>query len=133
VDTGSDQLIIPLSSVDALERCKPTPEGLERYGYVSEGRCLVYVFAHSAPEHVHARMFFNKGTSVIEDPATGSACANLGGYLACTGARKPIVRSVEQGVFTGRPCELHLEVDAEDRSLVTGLVFELSRGTVRLL
>lgn len=132
VDTGSDQLVVPLVSVDALERCRPTAEGLARYGYVSEGRCLVYAFAHSAPEHVHARMFFNKGTSVVEDPATGSACANLGGYLARTGASKPIVRSVDQGVFTGRPCALHLEVDAEDRSLVTGLVFELARGTVRL-
>lgn len=132
VDTGSDQLVVPLRSVDAVERCRPTQEGLERYGYVSEGRCLVYVFAHSAPEHVHARMFFNKGTSVVEDPATGSACANLGGYLAATGASKPIVRSVEQGVFTGRPCELHLAVDAEDRSLVTGAVFELARGVVCL-
>lgn len=132
VDTGSDQLLIPITSVDALERCEPSPEGLKRHGYVSEGRCLVYAFAHSTPQHIHARMFFNKGSSVIEDPATGSACANLGGYLAHTGAQKPIVRSVEQGAFTGRPCELHLEVDADGRSLVTGFVFELARGSVRL-
>lgn len=132
VDTGSDQLIVPLVSVAALERCQPTAEGLKRHGRVSEGRSLVYVFAHSAPEQVHARMFFIKGASVTEDPATGSACANLGAYLARTGATKPIVRSVDQGKFTGRPCALQLEVDNEDRSLVTGLVFELARGVVRL-
>ncbi|HET8939310.1 MAG TPA: PhzF family phenazine biosynthesis protein [Polyangiales bacterium] len=132
VDTGSDQLIVPVTSPAALARCQPSSELLQRHGCVHEGRYLVYAFAHVTTELVHARMFFNKGTSVIEDPATGSACANLGGYLVHTGAAKPIVRAIEQGVHVGRPCELHLEIDAQDRSLVSGLVFELARGYVRL-
>ena len=132
VDTGSDQLIVPLASVSAVNRCQPSAELLQRYACVQPGRYLVYVFAHSTPHHVHARMFFSKGSSVVEDPATGSACANLGGYLVKTGAQTPIVRSVEQGHNVGRPCELRLEVDAEQQSLVSGLVLELARGNVRL-
>lgn len=132
VDTGTEQLILPLASVAALNRCQPSAELLQRYACVQPGRYLVYVFAHSAPHSVHARMFFSKGASVIEDPATGSACANLGGYLVQTGAPTPIVRSIEQGAHVGRPCELRLEVDAQQQSLVSGLVLELARGNVRL-
>jgi len=33
---------------------------------------------------------------VIEDPATGSACANLGGWLIATGAT-PITATLRQG------------------------------------
>lgn len=132
VDTGSDQLLVPINSPGALDRCQPSSELLQRYACVHAGRYLVYAFAHATPDRVQARMFFNKGSSVIEDPATGSACANLGGYLVHAGAATPIVRSIEQGRHVGRPCELRLEVDADQRSLVTGLVFELARGTVRL-
>jgi PhzF family phenazine biosynthesis protein len=132
VDTGTDQLLVPLASTAAVSRCQPSAELLQRYACVHPGRYLVYVFAHSAPNHIHARMFFSKGLSVIEDPATGSACANLGGYLVQTGAATPIVRSIEQGSHVGRPCELRLEVDAQQQSLVSGLVLELARGSVRL-
>jgi PhzF family phenazine biosynthesis protein len=132
VDTGTEQLMVPLTSVAALGRCQPSAELLQRYACVQPGRYLVYVFAHSAPGQAHARMFFSKGLSVIEDPATGSACANLGGYLLQTGAQLPIVRAIEQGSHVGRPCELRLEVDAEQHSLVSGLVNELARGSVRL-
>jgi trans-2,3-dihydro-3-hydroxyanthranilate isomerase len=132
VDTGSDQLLVPVLSTQALDRCKPSSELLQRYGCVHAGRYLVYAFAHSSATNVQARMFFNTGTSVVEDPATGSACANLGGYLAHTGAPTPIVRSVEQGAHVRRQCELRLEVDGEQRSLVSGLVLERARGSVRL-
>ena len=132
VDTGTDQLIVPLTSVAAVNRCQPSAELLQRYACVQPGRYLVYVFAHNAANHVHARMFFSKGMSVIEDPATGSACANLGGYLIQTGAATPIVRTIEQGSHVGRPCELRLEVDSQQQSLVSGLVLELARGSVRL-
>jgi trans-2,3-dihydro-3-hydroxyanthranilate isomerase len=132
VDTGSDQLLVPINSSAALARCKPSAELLQQHACVHAGRYLVYAFAHETESHVRARMFFNHGASVIEDPATGSACANLGGYLVQTGAATPIVRSVEQGEHAGRPCELRLEVDADKRSLVSGLVLELARGNVRL-
>jgi trans-2,3-dihydro-3-hydroxyanthranilate isomerase len=59
-----------------------------------------------------ARVFV-PGLSVPEDPATGSACAALGGYL---GAREgepdcTLAWRVEQGFEMGRPSLLDLEVD----------------------
>jgi PhzF family phenazine biosynthesis protein len=132
VDTGSDQLMVPVTSTRALQAANPSAELLQKHACVHEGRYIVYAFAHSGPEHVLARLFFSKGSSVVEDPATGSACANLGGYLLQTTPSRPLVRAIDQGSQVGRPSELRLEVDAEGRSLVSGLVLDLARGVVHL-
>ena len=132
VDTGSEQLLVPVTSTNALEACRPSAELLQRHACVHAGRYLVYVFAQEEAERVQARFFFSKGTSVVEDPATGSACANLGGYLSHVGASKPIVRTVDQGRHVGRRSLLRLEVDADGRSLVSGQVLQLGRGSVHL-
>ncbi|HEX5437970.1 MAG TPA: PhzF family phenazine biosynthesis protein [Gemmatimonadaceae bacterium] len=69
-----------------------------------------------AGSDIHARVFV-PGLSVPEDPATGSAAAALGGYLA---AREAPAESgqlryiVEQGLEMGRPSILHVEVDRVD-------------------
>jgi trans-2,3-dihydro-3-hydroxyanthranilate isomerase len=55
---------------------------------------------------------FAPGINIAEDPATGSACAALGGYL---GDRAPGDGSlrwvVEQGFEMGRPSLIELEAD----------------------
>jgi hypothetical protein len=63
---------------------------------------------------------------------TGSACANLGGWLLATGAALPSRKTIHQGEAVGRPCRLDLEVTAERRIRVSGRVIELGRGTIRL-
>lgn len=132
VNTGSEQLIVPLSSAAALERCRPVGSLLQQYGRLHEGRYLVYMFARTGADDVRARFFFDKDGQVIEDPATGSACANLGGYL-WQRERKPVeALRISQGEHVGRPSQLHLRVDPDGRSHVSGLVFELGRGTMRL-
>ncbi len=78
-----------------------------------------------------ARFFFFKGNSIAEDPATGSACANLGGWFIATGAPLPLARSVRQGDLVGRPSRLGLHVSAAREIHVTGLVIELGHGSVR--
>ena len=78
------------------------------------------------------RFFFPKHGAVVEDPGTGSACANLGGWLIATGAPLPQRYGVSQGDAVGRPCRLGLEVTAERRIRVSGRVVELARGTVTL-
>src|SRR6185436_99272 len=70
--------------------------------------------------------------AVVEDPGTGSACANLGGWLVATGAARPQSLTVAQGEAVGRPCQLGLDVDADGRIFVSGRVLELGRGTIRL-
>jgi predicted PhzF superfamily epimerase YddE/YHI9 len=69
---------------------------------------------------------------VIEDPGTGSACANLGGWLLATGASLPRRIAVAQGDAVGRPCRLGLEVTADRRIRVSGRVIELGSGSVDL-
>jgi len=61
---------------------------------------------------VHARMF-GPGANVAEDPATGSACAALGGYLAMRAPQRDgtLRWVVEQGFEMGRPSILDVEAD----------------------
>jgi len=130
VDTGSDQLVIPLASVDAVNRAAPRAELLRRHGS-SGNRTLAYVFAREG-DHVTCRFFFSKHDAVIEDPGTGSACANLGGWLVATGAPLPQRLTLDQGAAVGRPCRLGLEVDANRGIHVSGRVIELGRGSLTL-
>jgi PhzF family phenazine biosynthesis protein len=62
--------------------------------------------------HIRARMFA-PGLGIGEDPATGSACAALAGFLALRSeTRDGTLRwTVDQGVEMGRPSRLELEVD----------------------
>ena len=56
---------------------------------------------------------FVPGQGIIEDPATGSAVAALGGYLGAreTAASGHFSYTVEQGFEIKRPSLLELEVD----------------------
>ena len=68
---------------------------------------------------IHARVFV-PGLSVPEDPATGSAAAALGGYLAARETpptSSPLTYVVEQGFEMGRPSILHIEVDRSDGAI----------------
>lgn len=130
IDTGSEQLIVPLTSPATIDRCKPVVSLLERWGKVSEDRYLVYVWAEYGGGNVQARFFFRKGDAVIEDPATGSACANLGGWFVTAGMSLPVSRRVLQGQHLGRPSRLGLRVDEKAGIHVTGLVIELGAGVI---
>lgn len=132
VDAGNEQLLVPLASPGAVERCRADPALLRRHGRCDGERHLVYVFAEAGPEQVAARFFFLKRDELAEDPATGSACANLGGWLLARGAPRPLRRSVDQGRQVDRPSRLELRVDEQDRVFVSGLVVELGRGEIEL-
>ena len=128
VNTGSDQLVVPLASFAAVRRAAPRADALLAHGSNGQ-RAMAYVFAREG-DHVLARFFFPKHGSVVEDPGTGSACANLGGWLLATGAALPQNLVVDQGEAVGRPCRLGLEVTSDRRILVSGRVIEIARGTV---
>ena len=66
----------------------------------------------------------------LEDPATGSACANLGGWWIATGRALPMSAALRQGDAVGRPSRLGLRVDADRGIHVTGAVIELGRGAI---
>src|SRR5262249_31001519 len=125
VDTGSDQLVIPLRSADAVARCQPVGSLLKRLGGVGGDRFRAYMFAAPPPGEFRARVFFPRGSATVEDPATGSACANLGGWFLGRGAPLPLARTIRQGDEVGRPSRLVLRVDRERRIFVSGQVLEL--------
>ncbi len=139
VDTGSEQLVIPLASTDAVARTAPRIDLLLAHGSTGT-RAMAYVWCRDGPRRgaahgtqaVVARFFFPKQGAAIEDPGTGSACANLGGWLIATGAPLPQRFAIAQGDAVGRPCRLGLEVTAERKILVSGRVIELGRGSVAL-
>ena len=136
VDTGSEQLVIPLASADAVRRCAPDAALVARIGSVQLARGVVramaYVWAEDVPGSILARFFFPKHGAIVEDPGTGSACANLGGWLVATGASLPKQWSIAQGEAVGRRCKLGLGVDSGGRIFVSGRVIELGRGAIRL-
>jgi trans-2,3-dihydro-3-hydroxyanthranilate isomerase len=87
--------------------------------------------------HIRARMFA-PGLGIGEDPATGSACAALAGFLGLRSeTRNGTLRwSVDQGVEMGRPSRLELEVDLERGQLkairVGGSSVLVSSGTLQI-
>jgi len=131
VDAGVEQLILPVRSAAEVEAARPDPALLSRHARATPGgEAMAYLWAEAGPGQVTARLFFMAGGGVVEDPATGSACANLGGWLLSTGAALPLRRVVDQGRAVRRPSRLELEVTEGRAILVGGQVVELGRGTI---
>ena len=132
VDTGSEQLVVPLASADAVARCRPNVERLVEEWVGSRRRGLAYVWAREDARRIRVRFFLEKQGGLIEDPGTGSACANLGGWFIAHGEPLPVDVDVAQGDHLGRPCRLGLRVDGEKRIFVSGRVIEIGRGVIAL-
>ncbi|HET7732147.1 MAG TPA: PhzF family phenazine biosynthesis protein [Usitatibacter sp.] len=132
VNAGKEQLVVPLTSADAVRRARPRADAFSRLKSV-DGQSMAYVFhdAGDAAGTVEARFFFPSGAAILEDPATGSACANLGGWFMLIRPRTDIRRAVSQGEAVARPSTLHLDV-AQGAIRVGGDVIEVARGTFTL-
>ncbi len=129
VNTGTEQLIVPLASEDAVRRVRTSYDRLLEA--TSDGkRAHAYVFAKTGDAALLARFFFSQSGVMIEDPATGSATANLGGWYLANHAALPLVVNISQGEMTGRPSALRLRVDEARNVYVAGEVIELGRGWV---
>jgi len=132
VSTGSEQLLVPLISPDAVARCQPEPRLAQRHANEA-GMVKIYVWAETGDEQVVARFFFSKHRGAIEeDPGTGSACANLGGWMLAAKKPLPLTRLIYQGDRVGRPSRLRLSVDETGTIFVAGRVIELGHGTVSI-
>jgi trans-2,3-dihydro-3-hydroxyanthranilate isomerase len=129
VDAGVEQLIVPLASAAAVVRAQPSIQTLPRL-VSTLGASQAYVFAPQGAAQISARFFFQAGSGYAEDPATGSACANLGGWYLATEAPLPLRRTVLQGEQVGRPSRLQLTIDEERQVRVGGEVIHLGRGEI---
>lgn len=134
VDCGSEQLIVPVASVDSLARVKPSALLLSERAQTRQGRYAVQIVARIAPDRFQVRFFFPKDGGLTEDPGTGSACANLGGFLLDAGEATPSRFTVTQGEFINRlnVLQLSLTADKRVRVRVGGRVVALGEGVIRL-
>jgi trans-2,3-dihydro-3-hydroxyanthranilate isomerase len=125
---GVPYLFIPAVNREAVGRARPVGD---------LGGHALFVFAHAGSD-IYARMFAPE-LGVVEDPATGSAAAALGGYLAARDARQDGTLSwaITQGVEMGRPSLLDLEVDRSGGQVtavrVGGKAVVVSEGSIRAM
>jgi trans-2,3-dihydro-3-hydroxyanthranilate isomerase len=89
-------------------------------GYVTKEVFVFAMDAEHADNDVRARMFA-PSIGVPEDPATGSACVALAGYLAERDARTQgtLRWIVEQGFEMGRPSILEIEADKKQGAVTS--------------
>lgn len=139
VSCGIPFLLVPLKSVAALERARVR---LERWESTLKKFWAPEVLVaardpESGEQHWRARMFA-PGLSVPEDPATGSAIAAFGGWLAMKDSRADaeFAWTVRQGVEMGRPSLLQVRATkvagAVTAVRVAGHAVLTGEGTLRL-
>lgn len=134
MDTGCDRLLVPVRNADALASASFDPASVQDWPVSSLGRKTAYVFSVNADDGNHleigARYFFIRDGAMVEDPGTGSACANLGAWLALVRQRSNLTANVTQGEKMNRLCRLVLGVDANGGIRVGGRVIEVGSGQV---
>jgi trans-2,3-dihydro-3-hydroxyanthranilate isomerase len=131
VDTGREQLVVPLTSEQAVRQATPRAEAVSRLSS-QDGQGMAYLFAMTGPGRALARFFFPNAAVLLEDPATGSATANLGGWHIAMDRHLPVAIEISQGEFIGRRSTLYLGVDEGRQIFVSGDVVALGDGTVAL-
>ncbi|MFM8394953.1 MAG: PhzF family phenazine biosynthesis protein [Acidobacteriota bacterium] len=121
VSCGLPFLFIPLSSLAAIGRVVLDLEVWRRSLAGTWAPMLaLFSFGSTHPgADLHVRVLC-PGLGITEDPATGSAAAALGGYLAsrhslATGSLR---WTIEQGIEMGRPSSLEIAVDKLEGSIV---------------
>jgi trans-2,3-dihydro-3-hydroxyanthranilate isomerase len=132
VKAGKEQLVVPLTSIDAVRRAAPEASHMAQVRS-EDGLSMAYVFAfESSRTRVLARFFFPVGSAILEDPATGSATANFGAWCLAMKRPLPVALQISQGEYAGRPSSLFLDVDSASQVHVSGDVLEIGRGTIDL-
>lgn len=104
---------VAVKNIAAIARLRVDPAKFEQaFAVDGPGRVFVFCQEPAAPGHqFHARMFAPK-MGIVEDPATGSAIAALGGMIAARtrptdGAHRVVI---EQGYEMGRPSLIELSL-----------------------
>jgi trans-2,3-dihydro-3-hydroxyanthranilate isomerase len=140
VKAGKEQLVVPLTSTDAVRRAVPSAAGMAKI-MSEDGLSMAYVFCLSSAstggavngrDQALARFFFPVGGAILEDPATGSATANFGAWCLAMKRALPVQLQISQGEFVGRPSTLFLDVNREAQVFVGGDALEIGRGVITL-
>lgn len=126
VSCGNEQAMIELTSPDWVQACKPDASLMRQHSVNDTGRPKAYVFARTA-EGFESRFFWTPDTGIAEDPGTGSAATNLGGWWIARHGDTPLTATIRQGSAINRPNVLRLTVE-QGVIRVGGQVIELGTG-----
>ena len=139
VSCGLPFLIVPLKSLKALAasriRMDRWEQTLQRF-WAPE--VLVVARDPEQGEHHWRARMYAPGLRVPEDPATGSAIAAFGGWLAMKEPKADgsFAWSVDQGIEMGRPSRLDVSADKAGGQVtavrVAGRAVLMSEGRLRL-
>ncbi|MBN1310123.1 MAG: PhzF family phenazine biosynthesis protein [Anaerolineae bacterium] len=122
--TGLPGLIIPLNSLDAIQRIALNIELFNRICRVTSvtGAEVFTLETLDKAHHAHVRNF-DPLVGVYEDPATGSMAGALGAYLLANNVFEYEPESstthmvLEQGYEMNRPSLIEVEVDIADEAI----------------
>lgn len=139
VSCGIPFLLVPVKSIDAVERAWIRLDKWEQTLRKSWSPEILVVARdpESGEHHWRARMFA-PGLNVPEDPATGSAIASFGGWLALKDPRADatFAWTVRQGLEMGRPSLLQVRAEKAQGAVtavrVAGHAVLTGEGTLRL-
>jgi trans-2,3-dihydro-3-hydroxyanthranilate isomerase len=130
VATGVPQVVVPVGEAATLDRVSP-PEREPLAALLGEHGAVTLFLAHwdAASGHAIARSWLPAPSSVIEDPATGSAAGPLMAYLHARAGATSV--TIDQGLAMGRPSRMDCAVEG-DRVRVGGEAVILAEGRLHL-
>jgi trans-2,3-dihydro-3-hydroxyanthranilate isomerase len=135
LSVGLPFLVVELISRDALRRAKPNSAAHERLLPPAGTDSVFAYFREPDVNSLHARMF-SPLDAIVEDPATGSACAATIALLASKRADANADWHIEQGVDMGRPSLIRGRTERRaggSRHVhIAGHAVTVMRGTLRL-
>jgi PhzF family phenazine biosynthesis protein len=116
---GNWHLLIAARTAARLAALDYDYERLKRL-MLADGLATLQLVWRERPDLVHARDPFPVG-GVVEDPATGSGAAALGGYLRDAGLLEaPAALVIRQGEAMGRPSRIEVRIPASGGIIVGG-------------
>ncbi len=140
VSTGLPTLLVPMRSMDALERVSPRQEELlQLFKELEVGAAMAYTWGGlDEATTLHSRCYL-PSPAFHEDPASGMPAGALAAYLVehdliPKDTAERIV--IEQGHFMGRPSKLLVRIEKKGSSVrkveVGGSVRQSVRGRISL-
>ncbi len=139
ISCGHPFLIVPLKTVKAVSRARLRHDRWEQTMRTWWAREILIAARdpEGGPQHWRARMFA-PALSIAEDPATGSAAACLGAFLAARESKGDgtFAWTIDQGIEMGRPSRLEVSADklagATTAVRVAGRAVLMGEGRLRL-
>jgi trans-2,3-dihydro-3-hydroxyanthranilate isomerase len=130
---GVSYLVVPLASVEALQRCRLD---LTVWAGLLAGHEYKHVYPVAQAGAAWRVRMFAPDAGVAEDPATGSAAAAFAGWLAeyAPQAGRRSEYTLLQGEEIGRPSRIDLQIDSDGERIaavrVAGASVMVTRGTL---